>query len=56
MFYHSRKKIPRKGESSGVMGDPTVASRETGEKVVLTVVGGLVEIIVGIVKSGKTGP
>lgn len=52
VFYHSRKKFPRLGTGSGVMGDPTVASRETGEKIIKAVVDDLAEIIVEVVKSG----
>ena len=52
VFYHSRKKFPKFGTGSGVMGDPTVASRETGEKIIKAVVDDLAEIIVEVVKSG----
>ena len=51
VFYHSRKNYPQLGTGSGVMGDPTVASRETGEKIVKAVVDDLAEIIVEVVKS-----
>lgn len=54
VFYHSRWKFPNFGSgSSGVMGDSTVASRETGEKIIKAVVDDLVEIIVEVVKSGQ---
>lgn len=52
VFYHSRKNYPKLGTGSGVMGDPTVASRETGEKIIEAVVDDLVKIMVEIVKSG----
>ena len=52
VFYHSRKGFPKRpGEGSGVMGDPTVASRETGEKIIAAVVDDLAKIIVEIVGS-----
>ena len=53
MLYHSRVKFPRMGTGNGVMGDPTVASRETGEKVAAAVIKDLAEIIVEIVRSEK---
>ncbi len=43
--FHSRKKFPKMGTSPGVMGDPTVASRETGEKIIAAVVDDLADII-----------
>jgi creatinine amidohydrolase len=50
VFYHSRKGYPKRpGERSGVMGDATVASRETGEKIISAVVDDLAKIIVEIV-------
>lgn len=52
VFYHSRKKFPKMGTNPGVMGDPTVASRETGEKILKAVVDDLAEIIVEVVQSG----
>jgi len=51
VFYHSRKKFPKFGTNPGVMGDPTVASRETGEKIIKAVVDDLAEIIVEVVES-----
>lgn len=52
VFYHSRKKYPVRAKGdSGVMGDATVASRETGEKIVSAVVDDLAEIIVQVVQS-----
>ena len=51
VFYHSRMKFPKFGTHSGVMGDPTVATKETGEKIVKAVVDDLAEIIVEVVKS-----
>jgi creatinine amidohydrolase len=57
LFFHSRKKFPRMGASQGVMGDPTVASRETGEKIAAAVIRDLAEIIVEVAESeGKFGP
>ena len=52
VFYHSRKKFPKFGTNPGVMGDPTVASWETGEKIIKAVVDDLAEIIVEVVESG----
>ncbi len=40
------------GTNPGVMGDPTVASRETGKKIIKAVVNDLAEIIVEVVQSG----
>lgn len=54
VFYHSRKNYPKMGTGAGVMGDPTVASKETGEQIIKAVVDDLVEIIVEIVKSERT--
>ena len=51
VFFHSRAKFPRYGTHFGVMGDPTVATRETGEKIVKAVVDDLAEITVEVVKS-----
>lgn len=53
VFYHSRKKYPKFGKSMGIMGDATVASKETGEKIVKAVVNDLAEIMVEIVASEK---
>lgn len=55
VFYHSRKKIPKMGGGKGVMGDATVASLDTGEKVASAVINDLAEIIVEIVSSEKRG-
>lgn len=54
VFYHSRKNYPKLGTGPGVMGDPTLASRETGEKVIQAVVNDLAEIIVEVVKSADS--
>lgn len=52
---HSRKRYPGgPREAPGVMGDPTVASRETGEKIISAVVDDLVKIIVEVVKSERS--
>ena len=52
VFYHSRKKFPIRAKGdAGVMGDATVASKETGEKVIKAVVDNLAEIIVEVVQS-----
>ncbi len=48
VFYHSRHEGMR---VSGVMGDPSSATKETGEKYIAAVVDELTEIIVGIAKS-----
>jgi creatinine amidohydrolase len=55
VFYHSRKIYPRYGKSLGIMGDATVASRETGEKIVEAVVNDFVEIIREVVRTDKPG-
>jgi creatinine amidohydrolase len=52
VFFHSRKKSPKRSTGAGVMGDPTLASRETGEKIIKAVVSDLAEIIVEVVRSG----
>ncbi|MDP2917726.1 MAG: creatininase family protein [Dehalococcoidia bacterium] len=51
VFYHSRRKFPKLGSGVGVMGDPTVASRETGEKIAEAVVNDLVQIILEVARS-----
>ena len=53
LFYHARKKYPepKMGTASGAMGDPTVASRESGEKFLAAIVADIVEIIKEIVQS-----
>ena len=53
IFYHSRKKYPKFGSGHGVMGDPTAASKETGEKIAEAVINDLAEIIVEVVDSEK---
>jgi len=53
LFYHSRKKFPKYNDGCGVMGDPTVASKETGEKIIEAVTNDLAEIIEEVVKSDK---
>ena len=40
-------------ESQGVMGDPTVATKETGEKIIVAVVNDLAQLIVEEVQSGQ---
>jgi creatinine amidohydrolase/Fe(II)-dependent formamide hydrolase-like protein len=55
VLYHSREKFPVKSQgSSGVMGDPTVASRETGKKILEASANDLAKIIVEIVESDST--
>lgn len=58
LFAHSRKRYPKGPgnpvESQGVMGDPTVATKETGEKIISAVVDDLAKIIVEVVQSEKT--
>ncbi len=52
LFYHSRKKFPSRAKGdAGVMGDATVASQKTGEKIIKAVVDNLAEIIVEVVQS-----
>ncbi len=51
LFFHTRKKYPKPETGLGVMGDPTVASRETGEQVATAVVADLVQIILEIAQS-----
>ncbi|MBA7560020.1 Creatinine amidohydrolase [subsurface metagenome] len=55
VFYHSRAKMPKGPgdpvEAQGIMGDPTVATKETGEKIVSAVVDDLTKVIVEIVES-----
>ena len=49
VFFHTLKQYPIKAKgSAGVMGDPTVASKETGEKLLEACVEGLVQLIVEI--------
>ncbi|MFC1860915.1 creatininase family protein [Chloroflexota bacterium] len=55
VFFHSRERFPSKAKgSSGVMGDPTVASKETGEKILNASADDLARIIVEIVASENT--
>ncbi len=52
LFYHSRKKFPSRAKGdTGIMGDATAASKETGEKIIKAVVNNLAEIIVEVVQS-----
>lgn len=51
ILFHSRGKLPRMGSGHGVMGDPTVASKATGEKVAEAIIKDLVEIIIEVVRS-----
>jgi len=57
VFAHPLKRHPRGPgdpvESQGVMGDPTVATKETGEKIIAAVVDDLTQIIVEVVQSEK---
>lgn len=53
LFYHSRIKLPKMGSGQGVMGDPTVASQETGKQVADAVIKDLADIIVEVVNSEK---
>ena len=48
LIYHTRRNLPVKGRSPGVIGDPTVASRETGEKIIAAVVDDLTRLILEI--------
>lgn len=60
VFYHSRGRKPRgpgdPAESQGIMGDPTVASKETGEKIISVVVDDFTKVIVEIVESEAKSP
>jgi creatinine amidohydrolase len=52
LFFYTRKKFPiRSAGSSGVMGDPTAATKEEGEKILKAAVDSLVDLINEIVKS-----
>ncbi|MFC1909917.1 creatininase family protein [Chloroflexota bacterium] len=51
MLFHSRMTFPVYGKNPGSMGDPTAASRETGDKVIQAVVNDLAEIIREVVKA-----
>ncbi|MFC1971462.1 creatininase family protein [Chloroflexota bacterium] len=51
LIHQSRTKFPKYGTNIGVMGDPTVASKETGEKLLKAVIDDLAEIIVEVVRS-----
>jgi len=44
------------GTAAGAMGDPTVASRESGEKFLAAVIADVVEVIKEIVKSEAEKP
>lgn len=48
---HSARKFPKMGEDAGIMGDPTVSTKEFGEKTVEACVEGLAELLVEIVQS-----
>jgi len=61
VLYHSRVRMPKgpgaenPAEAQGIMGDPTVATKETGKKIASAVVDDLSKVIVEIVESeGKT--
>jgi creatinine amidohydrolase len=51
LLFSSRGKSPRMGKASGVMGDATLATRETGEKVAAAIITDLAELIIDIVQS-----
>lgn len=51
VFYHSPKNFPKYTEASGVMGDPTVATKQTGETVIMAAVDELSKLIVEIATS-----
>jgi len=53
LLFMSRVKTPCSGSGHGIMGDPTVASRETGEKIANAVVDDLSQIVTEIVASEK---
>jgi len=51
VLFHTRQKYPRRDQGSpGVMGDPTVASRETGEKVLEASSNDLAKMIIEIIQ------
>jgi len=55
VFFQSRQRFPERVKgAAGVMGDPTVASKETGAKILEAVVDDLAKLIVEIVESEKT--
>ena len=58
LFHHSRKRYPKPemGTTFGAMGNPTVASRESGEKFLAAVIADVVEVIKEIVKSEGEKP
>jgi creatinine amidohydrolase/Fe(II)-dependent formamide hydrolase-like protein len=58
LFYHSRKRYPepKMGTAFGAMGDPTVATRESGEKFLAAIIADIVELMTEIVKSGVKEP
>ena len=53
MLFHSRRTMPRRqfGDRTGVMGDSTVAKRETGEQILSAAIDGLTDLLEEIVKS-----
>ncbi len=48
---HTSRKFPKMGENAGVMGDPTVSTKEFGEKAIAACADNLAELLVEIVKS-----
>ena len=48
---HIPRQFPKMGKDAGVMGDPTVATKEFGEKVIAAAVDDLTELLLEIVKS-----
>jgi creatinine amidohydrolase len=51
---HCSRQFPQIEEDAGVMGDPTVATRGFGEKVIAAAVDDLIELLLEIVRSGDT--
>ena len=48
---HLPRKFPKMGQNAGVMGDPTVATKESGEKIIAAAVDDLAELLLEIVKA-----
>lgn len=56
LIHMSRRAFPKMGENAGVMGDPTVAAKEFGEKAIEAVIDELEELLLEIVKSEGVNP
>lgn len=54
VVFHSRQRYPDRAKGdSGVMGDPTVASRETGRKILEAAADNLADLIVDVLKNSR---